>query len=44
MTYQNQNWNLIRINKDISDTFLDIENKSILFKDDINEIVNLLLK
>lgn len=44
MTYQNQNWNLIRINKDVSDTFLDIETKSILFKDDINEIVNLLLK
>ena len=42
MTYQNPNWKLIRINKDNCDTFLDIEDKSILFQNDINEIVDML--
>ncbi len=42
MTYQNPNWKLIRINKDASATFLDIQNRSILFENDIKEIVDAL--
>lgn len=44
MTYQNANWKLIRINKNESSTFLDINDKSILIQGDIKEIVDLLLK
>lgn len=39
MTYQNKNWNLVRFNKDDCNTFFDIENKTILVENDINEIV-----
>lgn len=44
MTYKNPNWKLVRINKGDCRTFLDVEDKSILVQNDINEIVNLLLK
>ena len=37
MVYQNNNWNLVRINKDNANTFLDIENKSIIIEDDIKK-------
>lgn len=42
MTYQNENWKLIRINKDNCNTFLELEDRSILFQNDINEIIGLL--
>lgn len=44
MTYQNLNWNLIRINKTNCATFLDISDKSIMFENDINQVVDLLKK
>ena len=43
MTYQNNNWNLIRINKDNCMKFLDIEDKYIDIESDINETIQLLL-
>lgn len=39
MTYQNLNWNLVRFNKDNCMTFLDIQDRIIEVKDDINKIV-----
>lgn len=39
MTYQNPNWNLVRFNKNDCMTFFDIENKTIIVKDDINKII-----
>ena len=39
MVHQNNNWNLIRINKDNGNTFLDIENKSIVIEDDIKKVI-----
>lgn len=42
MTYQNDNWSLIRINKDNCECFLDIKKKSICVEKDIKEIINLL--
>jgi hypothetical protein len=39
MTYQNDNWNLVRINKDNGNTFLDIENKSIIIEEDIKKVI-----
>ena len=44
MTYQNQNWNLVRFNKENCDTYLDINERTIEVKNDINEIVSKLLK
>ena len=44
ITYQNPKWGLIRINKDACATFFDITNKSILFENDINQIIDLLKK
>ena len=43
MVYENNNWNLIRINQDNCMTLFDIEDKSVLVKDDINMVVNGLL-
>ena len=43
MTYQNQNWNLVRFNKENCDTYLDINERTIEVKNDINEIVSKLL-
>ena len=42
MTYQNDNWSLIRINKDNCECFLDIKKKSICVEKDIKEIIDLL--
>ena len=42
MTYQNLNWNLIRINMNDCNTFLHIDYKSVLIQGDINEIISLL--
>lgn len=39
MIYQNSNWNLVRFNKDNISTFLDIQDRIIGIKDDINKIV-----
>lgn len=39
MTYQNPNWNLVRFNKENCMTFLNIQDKTIKVKDDINKIV-----
>lgn len=44
MVYQNDNWNLVRINKDNCMSFLDIEDKYIAIESDINEIIQLLNK
>lgn len=38
MIYQNSNWNLVRFNKDNISTFLDIQDRTIGVKDDINKI------
>lgn len=40
MIYENNNWKLIRINKDNCMTFFDIEDKSILIEDDINKVID----
>ena len=39
MTYQNLNWNLVRFNKDNCMTLLDMQDRIIEVKDDINKIV-----
>lgn len=44
MTRQNKNWNLVRINKDNVMIWEDIEEKSILIQDDIDNVVKKLLK
>lgn len=38
MTYNNNEWNLVRINKDNTSTFFDIEDKIIKIKDDISAV------
>ncbi len=38
MTYNNKEWNLVRINKDNTSTFFDIEDKIIKIKDDISAV------
>ena len=38
MVYNNDKWNLVRINKDNTSTFLDIEDKIIKIKDDISAV------
>lgn len=43
MTLQNKNWNLVRVNKDNCNTFLDIEDRSIVIEDDIKEVIEKLL-
>lgn len=44
MTLQNKNWNLVRINKDNIMPWLDIGNKAILIRDDIDNVIRKLLK
>lgn len=44
MTMQNEKWKLVRINKDNVVNWFDIEDKSILIKDDINNVIERLLK
>ena len=39
MTLQNEEWNLVRFNKDNCMIFLDIEDKTISVKDDINKVI-----
>lgn len=39
MTYQNNKWTLVRINKDCCDTYLDINDKIILIEDNIEDII-----
>lgn len=40
MTYQNQNWNLIRINRDNCATFLDLEYRYVALEGDIKEYIS----
>lgn len=41
MTLQNKDWNLVRINQENAQNwFENIDDRSILFKDDINQIIN----
>lgn len=44
MTLQNEKWNLIRINKDNVMTWENIEDKSILIENDIDNVVKKILK
>lgn len=44
MTMRNEKWNLLRINKDNVINWFDIENKSILIQDDIDNVIKKLLK
>ena len=44
MTFQNTNWSLVRINKGECTPFLDIKDRFISFENDINKIVDLLVK
>lgn len=44
MTLQNENWNLVRINKDNSSTYLDIESKIISVSADIDKVITEMLK
>lgn len=44
MTFQNSNWNLVRINKDNVLNWFNIEDKSILIQDDIDNVIVKLLK
>ena len=44
MTFQNTNWSLVRINKGECTPFLDIKDRFISFENDINKIVELLVK
>lgn len=43
MVYQNNNWKLVRINKDNCETILNIENRYIPIQQDIIDIIKLLL-
>lgn len=44
MVYEHDNWNLIRVNKDNCMTFFDIEDKTILIDNDINTIIDELMR
>ncbi len=44
MVFQNKNWNLIRINKNNSFNYLDIEENSILIEEDIDKVINYWIK
>lgn len=44
MTLQNENWNLVRINRDNVMTGVEIDHKSILIQDDIDYVVRKILK
>ena len=39
MTFHNNNWKLIRFNKENCTTFLDIQDRVIEVEDDINKVV-----
>ncbi len=44
MTAKNKNWNLVRINKETTKNLItDIENKTVLVEDDINNVINNLI-
>lgn len=44
MVHQNNNWNLVRVNKDNGMKFLDIEDKSIVIEDDIKKVIEEIYK
>lgn len=44
MTYQCKNWYLVRLNKDNSFPYLDIESKTISVNEDIDKVVTEILK
>ena len=39
MVFQNKNWNLVRVNKNNSFTYLDLEENAILIEEDIEKAV-----
>lgn len=39
MVYQNKNWNLVRINKENTNAFLDINDRMIAIEDDIEKLI-----
>lgn len=43
MTKQNENWTLVRINMDTTVNYVDVDDKTIKFKEDINKVINDLL-
>lgn len=44
MTYKNSKWTLVRFNKDNCMTFLDIQDRTIGIEEDINEVIDKILK
>lgn len=44
MVHQNNNWNLVRVNKDNGMKFLNIEDKSIVIEDDIKKVIEEIYK
>lgn len=44
MAMQNENWELVRINKEDIMTWVDIDEKAILIQDDIDEVIKELIK
>lgn len=44
LVLENENWTLVRLNKDNTSTFLDVQDRTIQIKGDINEIIDLYQK
>jgi len=44
MTEQNENWTLVRVNMESTASFMDIDSKVIKLKEDINRVIDDLLK
>lgn len=44
MTMQNENWELVRINKEDTMTWIDIDEKAILIQNDIDKVIKELIK
>ena len=41
MIYNNQKWNLVRVNKEFADTYLDIQERTISVEADLKDIIQL---
>ena len=41
MIYNNQKWNLVRVNKEFADTYLDIQGRTISVEADLKDIIQL---
>ena len=44
MVYQNENWNLVRFNKEYSGAYLDIHEKTISVEEDINDVLEKIIE